>query len=56
RIADLVERLRRAVGEDGAAGDPEDAREEVARLTAELEAHLTYEEEQLIPLLDAAAG
>ncbi|MFB8760287.1 nitroreductase/quinone reductase family protein [Streptomyces nigra] len=52
-IAGLVERLRRAVGEDAAAGDPDAAREEVARLTADLEAHLTYEEEQLIPLLDA---
>ncbi|MFJ3867104.1 nitroreductase/quinone reductase family protein [Streptomyces nigra] len=54
RIADLVERLRRAVGEDGSTDEPEAARDEVARLTAELEAHLTYEEEQLIPLLDAA--
>ncbi|MFD6312065.1 nitroreductase/quinone reductase family protein [Streptomyces nigra] len=53
-IADLVERLRRAVGEESASGGPEAARDEVARLTAELEAHLTYEEEQLIPLLDAA--
>ncbi|MEV6664945.1 nitroreductase/quinone reductase family protein [Streptomyces nigra] len=54
RIADLVERLRRAVGEEGSTDGPEAARDEVARLTAELEAHLTYEEEQLIPLLDAA--
>ncbi|MGV9239253.1 nitroreductase/quinone reductase family protein [Streptomyces nigra] len=53
-IADLVERLRRAVGEESASAGPEAARDEVARLTAELEAHLTYEEEQLIPLLDAA--
>ena len=53
-IADLVERLRRAVGEEGTTGGPEAARDEVARLTAELEAHLTYEEKQLIPLLDAA--
>ncbi|MEV8092017.1 nitroreductase/quinone reductase family protein [Streptomyces nigra] len=53
-IADLVERLRRAVGEEGTTDGPEAARVEVARLTAELEAHLTYEEEQLIPLLDAA--
>ncbi|MGX1491120.1 MULTISPECIES: nitroreductase/quinone reductase family protein [Streptomyces] len=52
-IADLVERLRRAVGEESASGGPEAARDEVARLTAELERHLTYEEEQLIPLLDA---
>ncbi|MFJ6929920.1 nitroreductase/quinone reductase family protein [Streptomyces nigra] len=54
RIADLVERLRRAVGEEGSTDGPEAARDEVARLTAELEAHLTYEEQQLIPLLDAA--
>lgn len=53
-IADLVERLRRAVGEESASGGPEAARDEVARLTAEMERHLTYEEEQLIPLLDAA--
>ncbi|MFC9958571.1 nitroreductase/quinone reductase family protein [Streptomyces nigra] len=53
-IADLVERLRRAVGEEGSTDGPEAARDEVARLTAELERHLTYEEEQLIPLLDAA--
>ncbi|MCF2535538.1 nitroreductase/quinone reductase family protein [Streptomyces sp. FB2] len=53
-IADLVERLRRAVGEEGSADGRDAARDEVARLTAELEAHLTYEEEQLIPLLDAA--
>ncbi|MBG0854277.1 nitroreductase family deazaflavin-dependent oxidoreductase [Streptomyces spinoverrucosus] len=49
RIAELVEDLRRAV----ATQDPATARTEVERLTAELEAHLTYEEEQLIPLLDA---
>ncbi|MFF5041901.1 nitroreductase/quinone reductase family protein [Streptomyces nigra] len=53
-IADLVERLRRAVGEEGSADGRDAARDEVARLTAELEAHLTYEEEQLIPHLDAA--
>ncbi|MFE0401451.1 nitroreductase/quinone reductase family protein [Streptomyces nigra] len=53
-IADLVERLRRAVGEEGSTDGQDAARDEVARLTAELERHLTYEEEQLIPLLDAA--
>ncbi|CAL9484829.1 nitroreductase/quinone reductase family protein [Streptomyces sp. enrichment culture] len=47
RIAALVEELRAAV--DG--GDTATARAEVERLTLELEAHLTYEEEQLIPLL-----
>jgi deazaflavin-dependent oxidoreductase (nitroreductase family) len=52
RIAELVEDLRRVVSDEGA--DPAAARAEVERLTAALEAHLTYEEEQLIPLLDAA--
>lgn len=52
RIAGLVEDLRRVVSD--ADADPAAARAEVERLTAALEAHLTYEEEQLIPLLDAA--
>jgi deazaflavin-dependent oxidoreductase (nitroreductase family) len=51
RIAELVEELRRVVGAENA--EPEAARVEVERLAAELEAHLTYEEEQLVPLLDA---
>jgi len=46
-IAALVEELKQAVT-TGTGGLPE-----VERLTAELEAHLVYEEEQLIPLLDA---
>jgi hypothetical protein len=33
-------------------GDGPDARAEIERLATELEAHLTYEEEQLIPLLE----
>ncbi|MGW4757671.1 nitroreductase/quinone reductase family protein [Streptomyces chartreusis] len=53
RIAELVEDLRRVVGDENA--DPDTARREVERLTTELEAHLTYEEEQLIPILDAGA-
>ncbi|MEU8848620.1 nitroreductase/quinone reductase family protein [Streptomyces sp. NPDC048564] len=52
RIAALVEDLRHAV--TAAHPDPATARGEVERLTAELEAHLTYEEEQLLPILDAA--
>ncbi|MER5216157.1 nitroreductase/quinone reductase family protein [Streptomyces sp. NPDC002838] len=52
RIAELVGELRRTVTAENA--DPAAARAEVERLTTELEAHLTYEEEQLIPLLDAA--
>ncbi|MEU6146619.1 nitroreductase/quinone reductase family protein [Streptomyces sp. NPDC047081] len=50
RIAELVTSLRRAVTTDTA--DPAAARAEVDRLTRDLEAHLTYEEEQLIPLLN----
>ena len=53
RIAALVEDLRHAVTAEHP--DPATARIEVERLTTELEAHLTYEEEQLIPALDAAA-
>ncbi|MFC4327404.1 nitroreductase/quinone reductase family protein [Streptomyces andamanensis] len=57
RIAELVERLRRAVSGAGSGdGDAAGARAEVVRLTEELEAHLTYEEEQLLPLLDAGPG
>jgi deazaflavin-dependent oxidoreductase (nitroreductase family) len=49
-IAALVEDLR-AVIADGA--DPLLVRSEVDRLTDKLERHLAYEEEQLIPVLDA---
>ncbi|MGW2643069.1 nitroreductase/quinone reductase family protein [Streptomyces sp. NPDC001348] len=51
RIAVLVEELRRAVAAEDRAG----ARAEAVRLTQELEAHLAYEEEQLLPLLDGTA-
>jgi deazaflavin-dependent oxidoreductase (nitroreductase family) len=51
RIAALVTQLQAAV--TGPA-DPETLRREVDRLTGELERHLTYEEEQLVPALDAA--
>ncbi|MFF0160217.1 nitroreductase/quinone reductase family protein [Streptomyces sp. NPDC005263] len=51
RIAALAEDLRRAVSAEDT--DRDTARAEVERLTTELEAHLTYEEQQLIPLLDA---
>lgn len=50
RIAVLLEALRRAL----TSGSPADARAEVVRLTTELEDHLTYEEQQLIPLLTPA--
>jgi len=58
RIAALVAGLRRAVTTPAApdsATDPGAARAEVERLTLDLEAHLAYEEEELIPLLDAGA-
>ncbi|WP_151484213.1 nitroreductase/quinone reductase family protein [Streptomyces albicerus] len=53
-IAALTAELKRIIGVD--AADPQYVREEVERLTTELEAHLTYEEEQLIPVLDAPAA
>ncbi|AVH57980.1 MULTISPECIES: nitroreductase/quinone reductase family protein [Streptomyces] len=53
RIAELLEELRQAVATEDA--DPSHVRSEVDRLSTELEAHLTYEEEQLIPLLTPAA-
>lgn len=66
-LADVLGRLRREheeiarlLGElqrlaDDADADRAAVSAEVDRLTAELEAHLDYEEENLIPLLDAAA-
>jgi len=46
-IAALVEELRRTLS----GTDLDSVRTEVERLTTELEAHLAYEEEQLLPLL-----
>lgn len=43
--------LQEVITTDGA--DPLLVLPEVERLTEELESHLTYEEEQLIPILDA---
>ncbi|GGS68275.1 cation-binding protein [Planobispora rosea] len=54
KIAALLEDLQRVVS--AGDGDPVRVLSEVERLTGELEAHLTYEEEQLIPILDAAAS
>ncbi|MEU1533220.1 nitroreductase/quinone reductase family protein [Streptomyces fagopyri] len=54
RIAELTGELRRVVGERHS--DPALVLAEVIRLTDALEAHLTYEEDQLIPLLDAATA
>ncbi|MFI6508355.1 nitroreductase/quinone reductase family protein [Streptosporangium sp. NPDC050855] len=54
RIAVLLGDLREVVSADRT--DPLPVLTEVERLTGELEAHLTYEEEQLIPILDAPAS
>lgn len=51
RIAALVEELRETLT---STTDPATVRTEVERLTTALEAHLTYEEEELIPLFDTA--
>ncbi|MET7735744.1 nitroreductase/quinone reductase family protein [Streptomyces sp. NPDC005402] len=48
RIAALVEELREALS----GTNLDTVRKEADRLTADLESHLTYEEEQLMPLLD----
>lgn len=50
-IKRLVDDLRGLISSD--APDPAVLLSEVERLTSELEAHLDYEEEQLIPILDA---
>lgn len=50
RIAELVEQLRDTVA---GPADPDRLRREVDRLTDELEQHLSYEERQLVPALDA---
>ncbi|MEU9186805.1 nitroreductase/quinone reductase family protein [Streptomyces sp. NPDC048484] len=54
QIAALTTELKQVIGADSA--DPQHVREEVERLTIALEAHLTYEEEQLIPVLDVPTG
>ncbi|MDN3295653.1 nitroreductase/quinone reductase family protein [Streptomyces ficellus] len=51
QIAALLADLKKVVSDEKA--DPRHVLAEVERLTDELEAHLVYEEEQLIPLLDA---
>jgi deazaflavin-dependent oxidoreductase (nitroreductase family) len=53
RIAALVAQLRAAVA---GPADPALLRREVDRLTEELERHLSYEEERLVPALDAVLG
>ncbi|MBW0117784.1 nitroreductase/quinone reductase family protein [Pseudonocardia abyssalis] len=51
QIAVLVARLQEAIAAGGAG-----VTEEVDRLATDLERHLAYEEEQLIPVLDGAAA
>ncbi|MGK5740641.1 nitroreductase/quinone reductase family protein [Micromonospora sp. URMC 103] len=51
RVAALVDRLRAVVGDQDT--DPAEVRRQVDQLTDELERHLAYEEEQLVPVLDA---
>ncbi|BCL29004.1 nitroreductase/quinone reductase family protein [Streptomyces aurantiacus] len=53
-IAALTAELKQVIGSGSA--DTRHVRDEVERLTAALEAHLAYEEAQLIPALDASAG
>ncbi|MER7892714.1 nitroreductase/quinone reductase family protein [Micromonospora sp. NPDC094482] len=50
QVAVLIERLQTVVGD--VTADPAEVRREVERLTDELERHLAYEEEQLVPVLD----
>lgn len=52
RIAELTARLQEVISSDPA--DPAVLRQEVDRLADELERHLSYEEEELIPILDGA--
>ncbi|WP_049578445.1 nitroreductase/quinone reductase family protein [Streptomyces sp. SBT349] len=54
RIAALTEELKTLISGDRAV-EPSALLSEVDRLTAELERHLDYEEEMLIPILDAPA-
>jgi deazaflavin-dependent oxidoreductase (nitroreductase family) len=53
KIGALLDDLQEVISADGA--DPLLVLSEVERLTDELESHLAYEEEQLIPILDASA-
>ncbi|GGU50529.1 cation-binding protein [Streptomyces albospinus] len=53
KIAALLDELKQVISGTGAG--PGQLLAEVDRLTDALEAHLTYEEEQLIPVLDAMA-
>jgi deazaflavin-dependent oxidoreductase (nitroreductase family) len=50
KVAVLIDSLQKVIDADGA--DPAFVLAEVDRLADELEAHLRYEEEQLVPILD----
>ncbi|KOG43861.1 nitroreductase/quinone reductase family protein [Streptomyces decoyicus] len=53
KLAVLLDALQQAVSAEGA--DPRTVLAEVERLTEEVERHLAYEEEQLIPVFDGPA-
>ncbi|MGY5127055.1 hemerythrin domain-containing protein [Streptomyces nigrescens] len=50
KLAVLLAALQKVISAEDA--DPQLVLSEVERLTEEVESHLTYEEEQLIPVLD----
>ncbi|NUW37543.1 hemerythrin domain-containing protein [Nonomuraea sp. SMC257] len=53
-VARLLARIRTLVGAlEAQGGGADEVGEELERLARELEAHLDYEEEQLVPLLNA---
>jgi deazaflavin-dependent oxidoreductase (nitroreductase family) len=52
KMADLLAELRQVLAEEGA--EPAAVLAQVERITGDLEAHLDYEEEHLVPVLDAA--
>ncbi|MFI0710191.1 nitroreductase/quinone reductase family protein [Streptomyces inhibens] len=54
KLAVLLAELQRVISTEGA--DPQLVLSEVERLTDEVERHLTYEEEQLIPVFDGAGA
>jgi hypothetical protein len=52
----VVDRILNDLDALGEAGDVERVRTELGRLAGELEAHFAYEEEQLVPALNAVTG
>ncbi|MEW9553055.1 hemerythrin domain-containing protein [Nonomuraea sp. NPDC050783] len=51
-VSRLMDRIRRLLDGDGTKDASGDVADELARLADELEAHLDYEEEQLVPVLN----